>query len=613
MEVINKKKGNILVNAFMVVLLASIMTLIVYNTTINSMILQNKVFDNNYNAKSASVQLLRLELVALLTNYTKTVVEPSDADLYEVVHDYLVDHYGPSLGRECTYENTLPNYASDEPIPIICTIDTTTNYEIAIEDFNFNLYSYSIASNADLLLNGTSLIGGLIFSDDLYLSNYNLNEHSVLGPSTPMSIEPFLDNAGALQDNYPFFDKTSSQLGVDIFAYSFNGCSASIDNQWCYRLESSTILETRNGFDIFRINQLSDEVVMEYTHTVNNFDDNKEMLPIIHLNQNKNDQLYLPQYEFNTTVNTIIRNIYPGVDDYSTQLDPYIDSTYDITQDLTCYTDLVDTGLCSSENSVKSESAISGISYITYEHVVLGEKGNDNYQLLLESNLEYFGSDSTRIIYIDGDLVINDIDAYSTLTINGNIIITGDLILGSRVLNENLTPHTPGELILQGAIQVFGSVIYDLNSNLYKLNNSLEDIAMIYVKENIIIRDYNYNSPAEDFNFAGFVYTEGSILIHMTKQNSFNTFGGLYSEGLDRDLNLEYPLTIDGYSFDYDGVMVNSYSGEIVNSAYLPNSDPSFSKAKLNPHPTRYFIGGPSTFGSPIPGLQFNLVITEAK
>ncbi|QVK20295.1 hypothetical protein KHQ82_08170 [Mycoplasmatota bacterium] len=546
--------------------------------------------------------IVLLELKEELVDFLVTASEVDTVHAYNILDNYLKDNYRLREGKDCVYDSSDWNNNALDPIPILCTVDGEEKlFNIILTEFESNLYDFPIATNGDLYLNGTSFIDGFTLANKMYLSNHTLNGNSAADIYSDISIIPLLDNLERSENNFAYFDRDYYLVGTDIYTKELYGCYSDLSSQ-CYNVIGNTIYSSFNTLTID--NLVSDENIMLYTHTNNNTIDNNKTLPIVKITNINKYELTLPSFSFNNTVNDLLLTVRGSGINYVDQLDPYTISEYDVNNDLLCWTDLYSGANCpSSDLNSSTDTEISTINYDAQDHIVFadGDGISNNYSLTLNPFVEHFGSDTGKVIYIEGDLIINNVD--SLLEINGNIVTTGDVIFQGNI----------NQLKLTGNIYSFGSIVFDMNSNLNGLNNSTNEIGFLFSKENIVITDSYSAYPAEKLSMSGYFYAEGSILIDTSKYTALNLQGGLYSEAKIRNLNTNFPLKIDGYDFNFNGIMINSYSGHIDSLGnYVPSLIPGEARSYIVPHPNKELIDGPDIFLQTFADNQFTLEIVEA-
>ncbi|XMB87215.1 hypothetical protein RJG79_05280 [Mycoplasmatota bacterium WC44] len=566
----NNEKGNVLVNSLMALVLAGILLTSISTTTISSYIIHDELFDWSTQLKEARLA-------------TQIVIVDSEHYLMSTEYSWngFRNHLIKNTGSECELLGPTSLH-HDGLFPIECTVgEVTINTDIIINFEPPSLYDYVIGTNGDLYLNGTSLIGGNLFAENIYLSNHTLNGSSALSLDEPISIKPLLDKTTdpVTQYNYPYFN-LGSTIGTNIYTNDIFGCHAD-EATSCYSINSNNIM--KNTF-----NSVLNSITL-YTHENNHGYD----IPTI----NTSYAIGLPILDLSAKVDELFDSFTDAhhINNYGDTIDPYSVTTYNLSDDILCYTNFYneqndrDGYNCKNKNYLYTTSSntlsntiplkltigTSNFSSSTLPDTVFADPGNTNYSVTVDSSVTHVEPSSSNLLFIDGDLVVNNIN--SSLKLGGTIIVSGDIIINGSI----------DTLILTGTLYSFGTININLTSSTNGLSNGDDEFGYLFAREHIIInsvRDpYGMDSDiSNDFNMNGYFYADGSILIESDTFSSFNLNGGLFAAG---NTDTRYPqINIDGYDIDFDGIMINSYSGEIIDSQYSLNKDPYYSRFVLTPH-----------------------------
>ncbi|XMB87269.1 hypothetical protein RJG79_05570 [Mycoplasmatota bacterium WC44] len=557
MSKISNKSGNVLVNSLMSLLLSGIILTSISTTTISSYIIHDEMFDWSTQVKEA-----RLDTQLVIIDAEQHL--ESSGYSWSRFRNFLRDNSGPDcglLGTRTSYKNGI--------YPIYCTVsEVTINTEITVHSDPPSLYDYVIGTDGDLYLNGTSFIDGNMFADNIKITNHTLNDASAYSLDWPISIKPLLDEAIRTQSNYPYFN-LGNTIGTNIYTNFIYGC---------YANQSTPCFSTDWNYNvIFPIDQNVSNQVELYTHEENN----GSYVPTTNYTYNIN----VPTIDLGKKVDTIISNINEKLSQpkFEETVDPYSGASYHISNDIICYTNLNNSkGLgynCRNKNVLNGSTSSTITNYSQISNTVYS-----NYlgYVTIDPYVTSINPGNNNILFINGDLYINDMN--SSLELGGTIIVKGDVIIKGSI----------DKLSLTGSLYSFGTIDINLTSSVNGLTNGENEFGYLFAREHIIIksnRDYHGvdTDAIKDWNMNGYLYADGSILIETDTYSSFNLNGGLYAKG---NTDSRYPtIKLEWkenesywYDVDYHGIMINSYSGEIVNSEYKSSNDPYSSRFVVTPH-----------------------------
>ncbi len=542
-------KGSLFLNIMLLIMVSSIITITIFNRSMNSVLAQ-KIAINSY--QDSLVEKLGIDNLKSRVEYEviretiETSENPSLSLIENTISGFLKNNYPENGSTTCILDK-------EDSLTVLCELNNEDKlFSIIVDEFQTDIYDYSMISNGSIYFNGASSIDGLIQSNGLYLTNHTLNDSSVINPTF---IEPLLD-IESKQDNFPYLKGFQNYITNDIYTRYIQACEATV-LAGCYQVASGNVQEINSQ----SLTQIPDQAI-NYFHTANLY-----QRPSIYDHYlDSSDKISFLTFDFNNNINDILNNkLATGNVNYGDQIDPYKTTAYNQTEDIYCYTSLLTAGSCSDKDkfALNFQETVNE-NFNNMDKLTLFTKN-----IITLNDLSYFGSNNDGLIIVDGDLIIENLN--KTLVLAGDIIVTGNIIVSGNT----------DYLEIDGSIYSFGTVVFHLNGGQTptEKNNS----GFIYAKENIIIKDSETNGNLKTITLNSHFYAEGSILIETTKNNQLIINGGLYAGAEDRNANITYPLKIGDFDLNYAGIMINSYCGLLnLSGQYILSTYESDTKTTIN-------------------------------